>query len=398
MEQKRRGRPRKTANVINSGESSFNSKEAIEEAIDNTSFEFYNPMTSETTEVNTYNPLGETPISRDYATPKIQEGIVVDLEEPSFQQKSYEQIQKDQNGGVAPGPGRGNPMPSQAVANDPMMNPNPAMNQLDDAEKRVASEHMVDAVLDMYDTLKGLGANLAKIKEQRVLDLVDNGRIDPNRRIPVDEFGNSVSPLEFIRSYNEQLPQAVKPDPNFRKRVRPPMIRIFSKRGWGMTDEQLVAFAFLKDLGVTGASLYAMRKGVSDVLARLEEEHTGEPRRGTPPPRPQQQAAATPPPPPPAPDNAFISPEIEEITDEEIQYQERMQEFMRQREENLRKAQEEQDKGTTKMKIQFEDNPLRDTTRREPQTPIVEEYFTKGEIITPQSNVRAESTTTSTEE
>jgi hypothetical protein len=398
MEQKRRGRPRKTANVINSGESSFNSKEAIEEAIDNTSFEFYNPMTSETTEVNTYNPLGETPISRDYATPKIQEGIVVDLEEPSFQQKSYEQIQKDQNGGVAPSPGGGSPMPSQAMANDPMMNPNPAMNQLDDAEKRVASEHMVDAVLDMYDTLKGLGANLAKIKEQRVLDLVDNGRIDPNRRIPVDEFGNSVSPLEFIRSYNEQLPQAVKPDPNFRKRVRPPMIRIFSKRGWGMTDEQLVAFAFLKDLGVTGASLYAMRKGVSDVLARLEEEHTGEPRRGTPPPRPQQQSAPTPPPPPPAPDNSFISPEIEEITDEEIQYQERMQEFMRQREENLKKAQEEQEKGTTKMKIQFEDNPLRDTTRREPQAPIVEEYFTKGEIITPQSNVQAESTTTSSEE
>jgi hypothetical protein len=227
---------------------------------------------------------------------------------------------------------------------------------------------------------------------------VDNGRIDPNRRIPVDEFGNSVSPLEFIRSYNEQLPQAVKPDPNFRKRVRPPMIRIFSKRGWGMTDEQLVAFAFLKDLGVTGASLYAMRKGVSDVLARLEEEHTGEPRRGTPPPRPQPQAAPTPPAPTPAPDNSFISPEIEEITDEEIQYQERMQEFMRQREENLRKAQEEQEKGTTKMKIQFEDNPLRDKTKREPQAPIVEEYFTKGEIITPQSNVQPESTTTSSEE
>jgi len=398
MEPKRRGRPRKTANVINTGESSFNSKEAIEDAIDNTSFEFYNPMTSETTEVNTYNPLGETPISRDYATPKIQEGIVVDLEEPSFHQKSYEQIQKDQNGGVAPSQGgSGNPMPPQAIANDPMMNPNPAMNQLDDAEKRVASEHMVDAVLDMYDTLKGLGANLAKIKEQRVLDLVDTGRIDPNRRIPIDEFGNSVSPLEFVRSYNEQLPQAVKPDPNFRKRVRPPMIRIFAKRGWGMTDEQLVAFAFLKDLGVTGASLYAMRKGVSDVLARLEEEYTGEPKRPTPPPR-QQQSAPTPPPPPPPTENSFISPEIEEITDEEIQYQERMQEFMRQREENLRKAQEEQEKGTTKMKIQFEDNPLRDTTRREPQAPIVEEFYTKGEVITPENNTPPSETTTAIEE
>lgn len=393
MEQpKRRGRPRKTANVINSGESSFNSKEAIEDAIDNTSFEFYNPMGSETTEVNTYNPLGETPISRDYATPKIQEGIVVDLEEPSFQQKSYEQIQKDQ-GVVSPSQNGNGQMPPQAVSNDPMMNPNPAMNQLDNHEKRVASEHMVDAVLDMYDTLKGLGANLAKVKEQKVLDLIDTGRIDGNRRIPVDEFGNTVGILEFIRSFNEQLPQAVKPDPNFRKRVRPPMIRIFAKRGWGMTDEQLVAFAFLKDLGVTGASLYAMRKGVNDVLARMEEEYTGQPKRPTPPP-PRQQAQPTPPPPPPPTEDSFISPEVEELTDDEIQYQERMQEFMRQREENLRKAEEQRESGTTKLKIAFEDNPLRDTTRREPQAPIVEEYFTKGETIIPDSTLPTETTTT----
>jgi hypothetical protein len=96
-EKRKRGRPRKSPSISNTGDSSFESKESIENAIDKTQFDFFEPSTTAMPEVNTFNPLSETPIERDYATPKIQDGVVNDLEEPSFHQKSFNQIQQEQS-------------------------------------------------------------------------------------------------------------------------------------------------------------------------------------------------------------------------------------------------------------------------------------------------------------
>lgn len=382
MEAKRgRGRPRKSSPISNTGENAFDSKQEIENAIDKTQFDFYEPTTQPTPEVNTFNPLTETPIERDYSTPKIQEGYTIDIEEPTFHQKTFDQI-KNEAGAGAGAPAGGSPSSTSATSaggsSDPMMNPNPALNQLDDKEKLLAAEQMVDAVLDTYETLKLWGSKLAQIKEQKVLDLINQRKIDANRRIPIDEYGNTVSIVEFVRNFNEQLPQAVKADPNFRKRVRPAMIRIFAKRGWGMTDEQLVGFAFIKDISITSATLYGMNKGVKDILKRMVEENKGN----------ASAANQTPPPPPkpqPQPAEEFITPEdVEEITDEELAYQERMMEMVRQREQEAaqrEQQQAEEAEGVEKMNITFDENPLRETTKREPPAPKVTETFIKGEEL-----------------
>ena len=386
-EKRKRGRPRKSPSISNTGDSSFDSKESIENAIDKTQFDFFEPSTTAMPEVNTFNPLSETPIERDYATPKIQDGVVNDLEEPSFHQKSFNQIQQEQQ---TPPPSSGGTGAPIGATQDPMNNPNPAFNQLDDAEKRLASEQMVDAVLDTYDTVCTLGSAIGKVKEQTVNQLIASGKIDKNRRIPIDEYGNTVSVVEFVQGYNEQVVQAVQPDPNFRKKVRPPMIRVFSKRGWGMTDEQFLLFAFGKDISVKAITLFSMKKGVNDILKRLVAENAENNSASTPPPpRPQ----STPPPPsapspsytPPSP-NDIITPDVEEITDEEIKYYERMKEAMEQREREIMEAEQErlreEESGVDKMSINFDDNPLREKTRREPPAPKVTETFIKGgEIV-----------------
>lgn len=383
-QKRRRGRPRKTPSISNTGDSSFESKQSIENAIDKTQFDFFEPSTTAMPEVNTFNPLSDSAIERDYSTPKIQEGVVGDLEEPTFHAKSFDQVKREQNAPPTSNSGSNAPI---GASQDPMMNPNPAMNQLDDAEKRMASESMVDAVLDTYDTLCTLGAAVGKIKEEKINQLIANGKIERNRRIPVDEYGNSVSVVEFIRGYNEQVGQAVQPDPAFRKKVRPPMVRVFSKRGWGMTDEQFLLFAFGKDISVKTITLFSMKKGVNDILKRLVAENAENNSASTPPPpRPQ-----SPPPPPPAPiyptqpPNDVITPEVEEITDEEIKYYDRMQEAVQQREAEVKAAEEEilrqEETGIQKMKINFDDNPLRENTRREPPPPKVTETFIKGEEI-----------------
>jgi hypothetical protein len=381
-----RGRPRKNP-LTTDGTNAFDTNREIDQAIDEAKFDFIDPQTQAMPEVGSFNPLSESTIERDYSRPVIQEGYVPDLEEPSFHNKTFNEIQTDRGQSTTPPPpnGGGNPqggMPMGGGNSDPFMNPNPALNDLDDREKRLASEHMVDAVLDTYETISTMSGNLAKMDEQKVRDLIAEGSINSNRRIPVDEQGNTVSVMEFIQGYNSQVGTAVENDPAFRKKVRPVMIRVFSKRGWGMTDEQFLLFAFGKDISIKAVTLYAMRKGVSDILTRLQDEAKGE---GTKKTRP------TPPPPPPQEQKAYEEPEVEELTDDDIEYMERMERLMaeqeRVREQEPNRFQEQEEKfedkdGVDKMKINFDDNPLRETVVREYPAPQVEEIFIKGgEII-----------------
>jgi hypothetical protein len=189
--------------------------------------------------------------------------------------------------------------------------------------------------------------------------------------------------MEFVQGYNEQVVQAVQPDPAFRKKVRPPMIRVFSKRGWGMTDEQFLLFAFGKDISVKAITLFSMKKGVNDILKRLVEENAPNySASNTPPPPPRPQAPPPPPVYPTSPPNDVITPEVEELTDEELKYYERMEEAMAQRAAEATAAEEErvrqEEEGVQKLKINFDDNPLRETTKREPPAPKVTETFIKG--------------------
>ena len=375
---RRRGRPRKESSISNTSEGTFESKDAIDNAIDKTEFEFYEPSTTETPEVNVFNPLSESPIERDYSTPKIQEGVVVDLDEPSFHQKSFDEIKKEQQAS----PTSSKTQSPIGTTQDPTFNPNPAVNQLDDAEKRLACEQMVDAALDTYDTLCTLGAAVGKVKEEKVNELISSGKIDKNRRMTIDEYGNSVTITEFVQQYNAQVGEAVKPDPSFRKKVRPPMVRVFTKRGWGMTDEQFLLFAFGKDISLKAVTLFSMKKGINDILKQLMAENAkttsafNPPSQNTPPP-------STPPPPPPSPvypiepnpNNDILTAEGEDISDDELEYFDRVDEAVALQEE-IKEA--EENKGVQKLKIKFEDNPLRDKTKREPPAPKVTETFIKG--------------------
>jgi hypothetical protein len=380
-----RGRPRKNP-LTTDGDNAFDNKREIDQAIDEAKFDFIDPEQQSMPEVGSFNPLSESTIERDYSRPPIQEGYVPDLEEPSFHQKTFNEIQSDRGqqtssmGSENPNQG-GSPMPSGS--SDPLMNPNPALNELDERERRLASEHMVDAVLDTYETLSTMSGNLAKMDEQKVRDLIAEGKISSSRRIPVDEHGNTVSVMEFVQGYNAQVGTAVENDPAFRKKVRPVMVRVFSKRGWGMTDEQFLLFAFGKDISIKAVTLYGMKKGVNDILTRLQDEAKAQ---GIRKPQP------TPPPPASPAQKQYEEPVAEELSDEEIEYMERMERLMAEQ-DRLRMEEEpsgmdepdfkeDSKDGVDKMKITFDENPLRETVVREYPAPKVEETFIQGgEII-----------------
>jgi hypothetical protein len=399
MEQKRgRGRPSKSTNQqpINQQPMSENTP-SIESQIEDSQFDFFNPI-DQADNASFFNPLQESVQQRDYSAPQIAQGDIPPLEEPQFMRKGFDQIKAEQSGGIGTPPSSGGSSSGASAPqmnNDPMNNPNPAFNELEDKEKKKASEQMVDAVLDTYDTLKGLSAKLGQMDEKKVRKMIEEGKIDKNRRITIDEYGNNVGIMEFVQNYNAQVAQAVEPDPSFRKSVRPAMTRVFMKKGWGMTDEQYLLFAFGKDLTITGVTLIGMKKGIKDILTNLQEEQLAKgnpvaPKRPTPPPPAPSGGYDVPPPSPsyppapapaPAPVNndEFVEYPQDDLTDEEIEYLQRIEDAQAEmiRNNTREEAYAEADEAVEKMNIEFE-SPLRQPPPPSYQEPQVEETFIKG--------------------
>lgn len=402
MEQKRRrGRPSKSANQqpINQDPMAENIP-SIETQIEDSQFDFFNPV-EQSEESSFFNPLQESVQQRDYSAPQIAQGDIADLEEPQFMRKGFEEIKAEQSNGMGSAPSSSSSSSNSGasapqMSNDPMNNPNPAFNELEDKEKKKASEQMVDAVLDTYDTLKTLSAKLGQMDEKKVRKMIDEGKIDPKRRITIDEYGNTIGLMEFVQNYNAQVAQAVEPDPSFRKSVRPAMTRVFMKKGWGMTDEQYLLFAFGKDLTISAVTLIGMKKGIKDILNNLQEEQLAKgnpvaPQRPTPPPPAPSGGYDTPPPTPnyppttpspaPAPvsNDEFVEYPQEDLTDEELEYLQRIEDAQAEmmRSNAKEEAFAEADEAVEKMNIEFE-SPLRQPPPPSYQEPKVEETFTKG--------------------
>jgi hypothetical protein len=368
MEEKRkRGRPRLSDS--NKQEVVGSNSVASELEIDKTDFSFYEPETFDSPSVEQFNPLADAPIKRDYSSPKIQEGLVGDIIEPTFHQPSITSSPPP----PPPSGGNGNPSPNpNGNGGSAFSNPNPAMNQLDNADKKLACEQMVDASLDLYETLWGIGGRFAQVGESKLQELVNDGSLNPSRRIPVED--TSVSIFEFFQNYNEQVAEVSKVDKDFKKKVRPAMVRVFSKHGWGMTDEQFLGIAFAKDSIMRGISLFQMKKSINALINQLAEENKPITADDTPPPPskpkpnpPKPTPTPTPPPPPPP----ILTPEVEEVFDDD--------DFDIEEEVEAPQPIIQRNESVEKLKINFDDNPLRQDTRREPPAATIsEETFVKG--------------------
>jgi len=371
--EKRRGRPKKNTHPqsVEDGNSFQNSKQ-IDDLIDNTNFDFIEDQSfGNTPEINTFNPLGDIPIHRDYSSPNVEQGVMQDLDEPQFHKTTFSEAQQQKDDTI-----KTSSSDNKVVNNQTDGLSNPALNELDEREKKIACEQMVDACLDTYETLWSLAGNLVKVSDKRIKSLVKEGKLDPQQLIPIDDRGTRVTSIEFIQSFNAQVPDAVEPDPAFRKKVSAPLTRIFQKRGWGMSDEQTVLFAVIKDSATKGMSAWALKKSINEVLERLEEEQEV---------RNEKSA------------NRSVSDEevyeSEEITDEQIEFERRYQEARREeRKANKKKTTQPKNAAKPKsrydgninkekMDINFDDNPLRTSIPKDYPEPKVEEKFTKGEEV-----------------
>lgn len=214
---------------------------------------------------NDYNPFAESVVERDYATPKPASGLIDELEEPTFMPPTYEDIIQDRQEQEATG--------ANEAFDNPFDNPNPAMNDLDYKDKKIACESLVDTVLDAYEQAHRYAQYVVKVDEETLMQKQAQGKIDLSMQVPVSETGDTMSVAEFVAQYNEQSANALKYDKDFGYKVRPAMIRVFMKRGWGMTDEQFLLYMFGKDIAIKVGIMFQLKKTINGTLEMIEKLH-----------------------------------------------------------------------------------------------------------------------------
>jgi hypothetical protein len=246
-----------------------------------------------------FSPLDEPVKERAYTKGNIDtRGLEAELEEPSFDAPNFTDFDEE----------------SQEPSSF-----NPAMENLDKKEQLYATEQMVDTVLDVYGKAHLLANKVTKIKEDKIAKAMEVGEIDPSLEVPIDNLGNSLGLMDYVQEYNSQLSDAIKLEDDFIEKVKPPMIRVFQKKGLAMTDEQFLAVAFGTDILTKGAMIFQLVKQNNKLMSMWKEQSNFVPKTKPskssssstpPPPQPTQQTTqSTPPPPPPQPSETFYEPE-----------------------------------------------------------------------------------------
>ena len=246
------------------------------------------PDYSQLSTPDNFNPFDEPVVERPYTKPQVSydPNSIQGIPEPSYQQPNLDTLQDEDYEEEKP-----KEKPKKGFgSDDPFVNQELEEYSKSDAEE--ASAQLVDTFLDGYKIAHTFAGRYFTISEEEIVKKALKGEINPDMRIPVSQT-ETISVRQFIEEYNNQVNEVLVVEDEFIEKVRPVMIRVFAKRGYGMTDEQYLMFAFGKDIVQKGAQLFTFKKSLTQSLKMMTKMYNE-----------QVQAAynqSAPPPPPPGP-------------------------------------------------------------------------------------------------
>lgn len=203
--------------------------------------------------IDDFSPLDAPVKQRSYTQHHVADAQVLeDLEEPTFQPPSLNDLNED---------GEGEAEPERPF--------NQSYSELDGKEKTMGAKMMAEMTLDLYEKGCGLLGKLPEISEGKLDRLIAEGEIDANIEIPTE--AGSLGVKDFAREYNDSIKDAFSVSDEFKEKVKPPLERVFKKRGIGMTDEQLLMYYFATDFGAKGVQAFMLRKTANGILDSLRE-------------------------------------------------------------------------------------------------------------------------------
>lgn len=220
-----------------------------------------------------FSPLDAPVKKRSYTNHHFatDEAVVEDLAEPTFQQPSFSDFEPETE--------KGNKEPDRPF--------NESYAELDGKEKTMGAEMMAEMTLDLYEKGCGFLGKLPEISERKLDTLIAEGEIDPNIQIPTESGNMYVK--DFAQEYNASIKDAFEVSDEFKEKVKAPLIRVFKKRGIGMTDEQLLGYYFITDLGAKTAQAIMLRKTANSIVDSLRENTQAIRENEAPRPKPQPE-------------------------------------------------------------------------------------------------------------
>jgi hypothetical protein len=172
---------------------------------------------------------------------------------------------------------------------------NEELNDLPNKDKAMSSEMMATMILDGYSQIFNLIEKSLKISDKKLRKLELDGEVDLNIVVPFPN-GVQVTMKEFVEEFNQQTVGTLEVTEDFKKEVKPVLIRVLQKKGIGLTDEQMLIYLFSKDIITKGVQIYALKSSVNEMIEMMKEQ-TLEYKRYN---NLQQPPAYNTPPPPPA--------------------------------------------------------------------------------------------------
>jgi len=219
-----------------------------------------------------FSPLMENVNQKSYTRPNVEVADATPIEEPVIIPPSFEQLdagfQASMNENEVPADDR-----KVWGGDEPFSSANPYVENLDKKDQRVASQAMVEAVLDGYSQVMGFANKLIQFNISKVQKMIRDGEIDPNLLIPVS--GTPMTILEYMNEYNNQTKEVLNVSEEFKDKVRPPLLRIFMKRNIGMTDEQLVGYFFIVDIVTKASIVFSLRNQNNELIKSIKEMSAG---------------------------------------------------------------------------------------------------------------------------
>ena len=237
------------------------------------------------------NPLDEVVNEKSYTSAGINaQGIDLNapIPEPSFAPPPINQAPKEKT-----------PPPKP----DPM---NPEMEFMSKKDTEMAAGHMAELILSGYEYVHVLGNKGLQVSERKLNKLQAQGEINLNAMIDYD-YGKRMPAGEFFKEYNSQASNMLTVSDEFKDEVRPLLIKVLSKRGIGMTDEQMLVFLFGKDLATKTMLFFQQRGVLNNMIESIKAATTSQ----------YAQQAPPPPPPPSTPEPESIKPEPQQPTYQE---------------------------------------------------------------------------------
>jgi hypothetical protein len=245
-----------------------------------------------------FNPFDEPVVEREYTKPQVSydPNTITSIPEPSYQQPNLDKLQDEDYEEAQETPKK---KPKKGFgSDDPFVNQELEEYSKKDSEE--ASAQLVDTFLDGYKVAHTIGARYFTIGEEEIVKKAIKGELNPDMRIPISQT-QTISCREFIQEYNNQVTEVLVVEEEFVEKVRPVMIRVFSQRGYGMTDEQFLMFAFGKDIVSKGAQLFTFKKSLQNSLKMMtkmynEQVQAAYNNQAPPPPPPPSSPPPSPPP------------------------------------------------------------------------------------------------------